>query len=123
MNIMKKILFVFSIILLAGCEKSFDKLLTDPSLASPESADVDLYLNNAQLGFADVFSSYDAVGNVSGASDFGALMMRMEGAATGSTYADVFSAESFDDLWRNAYSEVFKNLNAMMPLAEEQKKY
>ena len=123
MPIMKKIFVLCSIILLAGCDKSFDKLLNDPSLASPFSADVDLYLNNAQLGFSRFFSSYDAVGNINGASDFGAQMLRMEAALTGSTYPDVFSGEYFDDFWRNAYAEVFKNLNAMMPLAEEQKKY
>lgn len=120
---MKKILFLATVMALFSCDKSFDKLLNDPSLASPQSADVDLYLNNAQLGFADVFSSYDAVANISGASDFGAQMVRMEAAATGSTYQDVYSGENFDDLWRNAYAEVFKNLNAMLPLADAQKKY
>lgn len=120
---MKKLFFVLSIVLLASCEKSFDKLLTDPSLASPGSADADLYLNNAQIGFAEFFSSYDAVGNINGASDFGAQVMRMEASLVGSTYQDAYTPENFDDLWRNAYAEVFKNLNAMMPVAEEQKKY
>ena len=57
-----------------SCKKQFDKLLDNPSLARPESADADLYLNNAQLGFANFFSVYDAVGNINGASDFGAWL-------------------------------------------------
>src|SRR5215212_8160467 len=116
------ILFI-STMMLFSCGKQFDELLDNPSLAKPGSADVDLYLNNAQLGFADFFSSYDAVGNINGASDFGAQMTRMETANTGSTYLDVYSGENFDQMWRDAYTAVFKDLNAMFPIAEQQKKY
>lgn len=120
---MRKIIFLVIAISFFSCDKQFTSLLENPSLANPSSADVDLYLNNAQKGFADFFSSYDAVGNISGASDFGAQMTRMETANTGSTYQEVYTGENFDDLWGNAYTEVLKNLNAMFPLAEQQKKY
>jgi Starch-binding associating with outer membrane/Susd and RagB outer membrane lipoprotein len=106
-----------------SCGKQFDKLLDNPSLARPSSADVDLYLNNAQIGFANFLSVYDAVGNINGAFDFGAWLMRMEAATTGSTYPDLWSGENFDIVWRNGYTQVFKDLNAMFPLAEQQKKY
>jgi hypothetical protein len=106
-----------------SCGKQFDKLLDNPSLARPSSADVDLYLNNAQINFANFLSVYDAVGNINGAFDFGAWLMRMEAATTGSTYPDLWSGENFDIVWRNGYTQVFKDLNAMFPLAEQQKKY
>jgi len=106
-----------------SCNKQFDKLLDNPALARPGSADVDLYLNNAQLGFANFFSVYDAVGNINGASDFGSWLMRMEAATTGSTYPDLWSGENHDIVWRNGYTQVIKDLNAMFPVAEQQKKY
>ncbi|MEO6454659.1 MAG: SusD/RagB family nutrient-binding outer membrane lipoprotein, partial [Ginsengibacter sp.] len=121
---MRKIIFLLvTVLTFFSCDKQFGKLLEDPSLPSPSSADVDLYLNNAQIGFANFFSRYDAVGNINGASDFGAQITRMESAATGSTYQEVYSGENFDDLWRNGYEETIKNLNAMFPLAVQQKKY
>ncbi len=120
---MRKLLFFISAVLLFSCHKQFDKLLENPSLARPRSADVDLYLNVAQIQFANFLSYYDGVGNINGASDYGAQMMRMETANTGSTYPDVYQPENFDQMWGFAYEKVFKNINAMLPLADQQKKY
>ena len=121
---MRKLTIVFfSFLLTIACNKKFDRLLQDPSSPSPSSADVDLFLNAAQIQFANVFSGYDAVGNIIGASDYGAQMVRMEAAAGGSTYADVYDPENFNDLWSNAYRGVLSNANNLIPLAEAQKKY
>jgi hypothetical protein len=123
MKNMKKIIYFSLLAVLLGCGKQLDKLLDNPSLAQPSAADVDLYFNNAQLQFAKFFSSYDAVGNQDGVSDFGAQITRMETANTGGTYREVYFPESFDALWGYAYQDVFTNLNAMFPVAESQKKF
>ena len=111
-----KILFIALgvIVLMAACKK-FDKMLTDPNLPAPETANVDLYLNYVQLSFTDFYGSTDVE---PGLSENGEELTRMEYMAS-RTYIDLYSPESFDGAWRDAYQDVFKNANALIPLAQK----
>ncbi|MEP6711597.1 MAG: SusD/RagB family nutrient-binding outer membrane lipoprotein [Ferruginibacter sp.] len=100
--------------IIAGCKK-FDKMLTDPNSPAPETADVDLYLNTVQLGFADF---YAAQGVEPGLSQNGEDLTRMEYMAS-RTYKDLYNPESFDNAWRDAYQVVFKNANALITVAQK----
>lgn len=96
-----------------GSCKKFDQLLDNPNSPTPQSADVDLYLNTVQLNFASFFDQ---------AQDFGAQLSRMT-VFFGPTYQNGYSPNSFDGIWNTAYTGVLKNANAMIPLAQQQQKF
>lgn len=103
-------------------DKDFNRLLDNPNIPTPSSANVDLFLNHVQLNFSAFLTSYDGVGNILGVGDFAAQVARMEQMA-GPTYLNAYQAQNFNSLWGFAYMEEFKNLNAMFDIANQQKKY
>ncbi len=113
MNYKKIFTGVLLIGLLGACSKKLDSLLPNPNSPSPETADVDLYLNYVQLNFVGFFGN---------ASDLGGLLVRQQ-QLSGPTYQNAFSAQSFDGLWSTAYAEIVKNADALIPIAEDQKKF
>lgn len=115
MRKISKFSFFLAVIILTGIGscKRLDTLLQDPNKPSPASADVDLYLNAIQLSFTDIFNT---------ASDWGMGLTRM-GIFYGPTYTSGLSPTNLDGLWSSAYSGVFKQADAMIPVAKEQGKY
>lgn len=101
------------LVLISSCNKKLDSLLTNPNLPTTTTADVDLYLNQVQLSFTGFYT---------GASDFGGQLTRQQ-EWYGPLYANAYSPNSFDGLWSNAYSSIIKNADALIPLAQMQKKY
>jgi Starch-binding associating with outer membrane/Susd and RagB outer membrane lipoprotein len=113
------------LLVMGACKKldnNFDGLLNNPNTPTPASANVDLYLNHAQLNFSSFLTSYDGVGNITGIADFAAQVTRMEQMA-GPTYINAYQAQNFNFLWGYAYMEEFKNLNSLFSIATHQKKY
>jgi Starch-binding associating with outer membrane/Susd and RagB outer membrane lipoprotein len=111
---LKKIYIVaLSVVMLGSCNKKLDELLVNPNSPSPESASADLYLTQMQLSFANFFD---------GASGFGMETTRMI-VMYGPTYNNAYSPQSFDGLWSTAYTGVFKHANALIPIAENEKKF
>jgi SusD/RagB-like outer membrane lipoprotein len=131
----KKIIFGIAVVLAtASCKKTFDNLLNDPNYPNPSTADVDLYLNQVQLGFSlflsgspsDLSSGYLSV------SDLGGGLTRQQFALwRGAFYRSAYQPQDFDQLWDLSYSSdasfgsggVINTANAMIPLAQQQKKY
>lgn len=113
----KKILAGVGVVLLASCflscKKQFDKLLDNPNFPNPSTADVDLYLNEIQLDFNSFWTS---------SGDIGGQLSRML-HWTGPFYRNGYTPSSFDAQWNTAYTGVFTNTNALIPLAQAQKKY
>jgi hypothetical protein len=113
---MKYIKILFLVLLTAGlwgCEKKLDRLLINPNNPDPSAADVDLYLNRAQVSFTSFYTS---------ASDFGAALTRQQ-EWFGPLYSNGYAPGSFDGEWTTAYTSIIKNIDAMLPLAQQQKKY
>ena len=108
----KLIIAVLTVTLLGNCGK-FDRMLDNPNVPRPDAANADLYLNQVQLSFASFFND---------ASDYGMQVTRMI-HMYGPTYTQNWSPQSFDGTWNNAYTSIFKHANALIPIAEEQKKY
>jgi len=120
----KSIILTFIITLFVGnfaCNK-FDDKLTDPNLPAPETADVDLYLNYVQLAFADLYTNAGQLDNLPGLNENGLELMRME-VMTSRTYLDAYSPTSVDNAWRDGYQKIFKNANALIPIAENSSRY
>lgn len=113
----KYLLLILIMGLLAGSckklDKDFDALLTNPNNPAPGSADVDLYLNSIELDFKNFY--YDVSNN-------GSTLTRME-TFFGPTYPTGQQPQNFDGIWSNAYSNILKNIDAMVPLAVQQKKF
>lgn len=116
MNIKKIIYSLMVLAVLGSCSKIADKLdsnLNNPNTPAPESASSDLYLNVLQLGFAGLFDGF---------SDYGMQVTRQI-VMYGPTYGTAYQPQSFDGLWDNAYTTVFKHANALIPIANAEKKY
>ena len=113
----KKIIYALAgLILWVGmnsCKKEMNRLLNNPNAPTPETADVDLYLNAVQGNFVQFWSN---------ASDNGGSLTRQL-FWNGPYYRNNFSPNSFDGEWISAYTGVIKNAQAMIPLAQSQKKY
>ena len=113
----KKILPAILGILLIGCfsscKKQFDKLLINPNFPSASTADVDLYMNEVQLDFNNFWTA---------ASDYSAQLSRGQ-HWNGPFYRNGFTPSSFDYQWTTAYTGVLTNANALIPLAQAQRKY
>ncbi len=109
---------VFGLLLVAtsftACNKELDGLLTNPNYPSTSTADVDLYLNKIQLDFNGFFN---------GASGAAGPLARINYAWGGPFYRNGSSPASYDGLWYTAYSSIFSNVDAMIPLAASQKKF
>lgn len=116
MNYKKILPAILGILLVSGvssCKKQFDKLLNNPNYPSPSTADVDLYLNEVQLDFNSFWTN---------AADYGGQLSRQQ-HWNGPFYRNGYTPSSFDFQWSTAYSGVFTNTNALVPLAQSQRKY
>lgn len=109
-------IIILGIVLVASfssCSKRLDSLLDDPNAPSPATADVDLYLNQVQLSFNSFQNS---------CSDYGAQLARQQ-MMYGPLYRNAYQPATFDGIWTTAYTGVIKNADALIPLAQGQKKY
>jgi len=132
----KKIILGAAILLgLVSCKKTFDNLLNDPNNPTRASADVDLFLNQAELGF-NLFVSGSPANEQSGyysASDLGAHMSRQQYLffVGGPFYRSAYQPQTLDVVWDLSYSSdptygtggVINTADALIPLAESEKKY
>ena len=112
----KKIYVILTIAFLSAftaCKKEFNGYLNNPNSPSPTTADVDLYLNQVQVSFRAFWTR---------ASDLGAQLTRQQ-YWVGPFYRNGYTPASFDDEWTSAYTGVIANADALIPLAQSQKKY
>lgn len=111
---MKKILIIFiTATVLSACNKTLDRYLINPNGPTPDQANADLYLTRAQLSFAGFFNT---------ASGFGMELTRQI-VLYGPLYDNAYSPQTMDGIWNNAYTGVLKHCDALIPIADEQKKY
>jgi hypothetical protein len=137
MNYKKILIGCMTISLLIGmasCNKSLDERLVNPNYPGTTTADVDLYLNQVQLAFNNVWVT---------ASDYGAQLTRQQ-QWVGPFYRNAYTPASFDGEWEiayaggsaqfgayygtlgasaTAYGGVIPNADALIKLAKTQKKY
>lgn len=113
---MKPIKMMFIVALLStsvACKKQLDSLLDNPNAPSVSTADVELLLNTVQISFSGFFDN---------ASNSGGQLTRQQ-AWFGPLYTNGYSPQSFDGLWNTSYTSILKNSNALIPLAQAQKRY
>ena len=102
------ILALFSVFFYTSCETTNLEITSDPNFLSPEDANVDLFLNGIQEDFARF---------VQGFGDIGSELTRID-YMSGRNYADVYSPQTFNGLWRSAYQGMREDIRIMNALAE-----
>ena len=116
MKLNKIIIGLLAVAIMGSCSKiadKFDSNLNNPNTPDPSTANSDLYLNVVQLSFAGLFNT---------ASSFGMEVTRQI-VMYGPTYQNAYTPTSFDGVWDNGYTSVLKHANALIPIADAQKKY
>lgn len=91
-----------------ACETTELDNLESPNALNPSQADIDLYMNGAQVRFASFVNSIGS---------FGSELTRITNMY-GRSYPDVYGPSTFNGTWNNAYS-IIKDLREMRALAEE----
>jgi hypothetical protein len=111
MKLIKIFSLSFFLLMVAACDKLGDDLLNNPNVPTPETADINLTFNEVQLNFRNFYNNI---------SDFGAQLTRMQ-HMFGPLYGNAYTNVSFNTPWYNAYVGVFKNADALIPVAEKSK--
>jgi hypothetical protein len=112
MKYYKLIIPIFLLSTIVACKK-LDTGLNNPNSVDPSLANVDLLLNSVQLNFTYVYTR---------ASDIGGQLTRQQ-IMFGPLYSNAYTPSSFDGIWGNAYNGSIVNINTIIPLALQQKKY
>ncbi|MEW7292309.1 SusD/RagB family nutrient-binding outer membrane lipoprotein [Aquimarina sp. 2304DJ70-9] len=106
------------ITIVTSCETTDLEQLNDPSREVPESADPSLLLNNAALFFANAYAFNE--GNEDGLNVRASETMRMQHLF--GPYAGPFSLTSGNinrNIWQSFYRETLKDIETLLPVAEE----
>jgi hypothetical protein len=102
---------------IVGCETMNLDLLNDPSELTPESADPELLLNNAQLRFVNAIAYNED--NADGLNVRAAETVRMHHLFGNYTGPFAASNASLDDIWKDLYRETLQDIKVLLPIAEE----
>jgi len=111
MKFIKKLFIVaLALIVVSSCEMTDLDLQDNPNRVPPESANVNDLYNAIQLNVqALVEDTWYATGS----------MARMVANINSYNYINAFTPEALDDVWNEAYAQIFPDIAALIPLAEE----
>jgi hypothetical protein len=107
-------------ILFMECETLDLDINQNPNAASPENADINLLLNGVQYNFTEWLGEEDADNRVG--FEAGMEVVRMLNMS-GPLYQNAYEPGDFDDIWRQAYSEILADINAVKTLAIESESF
>ncbi len=118
--IMKDIFKIILVSLLTGsfflsCETIELDLAENPNALTPESGDVNLFLNNIQLTFVGVGGGT----GISGANNLASNVTRID-QFFGRNYFNDVGPTTIDGIWGSAYAGFFQDIVLMTPAATEQ---
>lgn len=112
MKYYKLIIPIFLLSSIVACKK-LDTGLVNPNSVDPSLANVDLLLNNVQLAFTGIYTT---------ASDIGGQLTRQQ-IMYGPLYSNAYTPTTFDGMWGSAYNGAIVNINTLIPIALQQKKF
>ena len=108
-NIYRSIALVSILFTLNSCETLELELLESPNALTPQSSDIDFYLNAMQLNMASFFN---------GVTDEGMQLTRMT-HLYGPFYENAYTTTQMSGPWNTAYANIFTDYDNMVPRAEE----
>ena len=94
---------------LNSCETTELEILESPNALTPESSDLDYYLNAMQLDMVSFFNSV---------TDQGQELTRML-HMFGPFYENAYTTTNMNGMWNDAYSDIFTDYNNLVPKALE----
>ena len=110
---MRKILtltIIATLISFLACNDTLElSLLDDPNNPTPKTTDLETLYNSVQLSFE---------GFLSAPQGFTMQLSRQIALVSGNNYQSAFSPTSFDNTWRQAYSNFMPDANAVIARAE-----
>ena len=102
-------LAALALALVSSCELTELDLQDNPNRVSPENANVDDLYNAIQLNVQDLIEdAWYATGS----------MARMVANINSYNYSNAFTPEALNDLWNEAYAQIFPDVDALVALAE-----
>lgn len=116
-NIKLTALSFLLLIFMVGCETTNLDLLNDPSELTPDSADPDLLLNNAQLRYVAAIAYNED--NEDGLNVRAAETVRMQHLFGNYTGPFAAANSALDDPWKDLYRETLQDISILLPIAEE----
>ena len=108
-NIYRSIAVVSILFTLNSCETLELEILESPNALTPQSSDIDFYLNAMQLNMTSFFN---------GVTDEGMQLTRMT-HLYGPFYENAYSTTQMSGPWNTAYANIFTDYDNMVPRAEE----
>ena len=108
-NIYRSIAVVSILFTLNSCETLELEILESPNALTPQSSDIDFYLNAMQLNMASFFN---------GVTDEGMQLTRMT-HLYGPFYENAYTTTQMSGPWNTAYANIFTDYDNMVPRAEE----
>jgi len=110
MKFLNKLLIVALLWVGVSCDLTELDLITDPNNPSPEAANINDLYNSVQLGFEEfVADSWYQTASTA----------RMVSNINSYSYVDAFQPQGFNDIWNDAYSWMFPDVDALLTLAED----
>jgi hypothetical protein len=110
-----RILAVICVLFALSCNLDGD--LDNPNEVGLSTADPTLLMNGIQADLASFFERVSGADNVT--TNGVDQLVRHRVMAGGFNYPTAFSPQSQDDIWQDAYQKILINIEAMLPLAEE----
>lgn len=105
MKILKSIILAMGLVLANSCTLD---LREDPNAVQPNQSLPNLVLNSMQRNMAGMFNTL---------STFGMQMTRLQNSG-GSLYSNVYSPETFDGVYRQAYASILQDADVLLKQAD-----
>ncbi|QKX03753.1 SusD/RagB family nutrient-binding outer membrane lipoprotein [Aquimarina sp. TRL1] len=114
-KITKGITFLSFALIISSCETTELEILDDPNALTPNQADIDLFLNSAEIELSTIFDR-------EGLSELGMEVTRIL-HGFGPTYNNAYAPSTTNNLWTISYAGILADLRAIRPIAEEGQLY
>jgi len=121
--VLKKILFIVFLgasLFIFSCENTFDlDLLDNPNFPATDNANMEAQYASVQVNFAQFLQGDLTQTTVFGANDLTMQLSRQRAFTAGNDYANAFTPDNFNEMWRDAYSDFFPDAQATIANSDE----
>jgi len=118
--VLKKILLLFALstgLFVFSCENTFDlDLQENPNFPTPDQANLDALYASVQFNFAEFLNG--PTGAFTSVNDVTMALSRQVALTTGNDYQNAYGPTTFDNMWRQAYSDFLPDANQIITEAD-----
>ncbi len=118
--VLKKILLLFVLstgLFVFSCENTFDlDLQENPNFPTPDQANLDALYASVQVNFAEFLNG--PTGNFTSVNNVTMALSRQVALTTGNDYQNAYGPTTFDNMWRQAYSDFLPDASQIITEAD-----